>query len=79
MTSMTDQRGVVHAYSYDSAGRLAADTASSLGSSGIVDGSVRRIGTTYDDLGRVRYLTSYSDTSGTTAVNQLHFPEKRLC
>jgi len=72
-TSTTDQRGVIHAYSYDSAGRPSADTASSLGSSGIVDGSIRRIGTTYDDVGRVQYVTSYSDTSGTTAVNQVKY------
>ncbi len=72
-TSTTDQRGVVHEYTFDTAGRLAADTVTSLGSSGLVDGSVRRIGTTYDDLGRVETLTSFSDTSGTTAVNQVQY------
>ena len=48
-TSTTDQQGVVHDYTFDSAGRLAADTATSFGSSGIVDGSIRRIGSSYDD------------------------------
>jgi len=72
-TQTTDQRGVVHDYAFDSAGRLAADTATSLGSSGVVDGSIRRIGTAYDDLGRVQYVTSYSDASGTTAVNQIKY------
>ena len=33
------------------------DIASDLGSSGTVDGSIRRIGTTYDDIGRVQYVT----------------------
>lgn len=72
-TSTTDQRGVVHEFTFDSAGRLAADTVTSLGSTGLVDGSVRRIGRTYDDVGRVRAMTSYSDTSGTTAVNEVKY------
>ncbi len=63
-TGTTDQRGVVHEYAFDSAGRPSADTVTSLGSTGLVDGSVRRIGSTYDDLGRVQTVTSYSDTSG---------------
>jgi RHS repeat-associated protein len=67
--STTDQRGVVHQYSFDSAGRLSADTVTNLGSSNNVDGSVRRIGTTYDDIGRVRRITNYSDTSGAVALN----------
>jgi YD repeat-containing protein len=72
-TETTDQRGVVHDYTFDAAGRLSADTATSLGSSGIVDGSVRRIGTTYDGVGRVQYVTSYSDTAGTAIVNQVKY------
>ena len=67
-TADHDQRGVTHQYAYDSAGRLAADIVTSLGPtddpSRVVDGSIRRIGTTYDDVGRVEYVTSYSDTSG---------------
>ncbi|NLZ00643.1 MAG: hypothetical protein GXY25_08910 [Pirellulaceae bacterium] len=72
-TSTTDQRGVVREFTFDLAGRLATDTVTDLGSSGIVDSSVRRIGTTYDDLGRVRTVISFSDTSGTTAVNQVQY------
>ena len=72
-TSTTDQRGVVHEYTFDSAGRLSADTVTSLGASGIVDDAVCRIGTTYDDIGRAADVTSYSDTSGTTAVNQVKY------
>ncbi len=72
-TSTTDQRGVVHSYSYDSAGRVSADTGTSLGTSGIVDDNILRIGTTYDDIGRVEKITSYSDTSGTTVVNQVQY------
>jgi len=69
----TDQRGVVHTYTFDTAGRLSADTATNLGSSNIVDDSVLRIGTTYDDLGRVQTVTSYSDTSGNSPVNQVKY------
>ncbi|MBN2022232.1 MAG: RHS repeat-associated core domain-containing protein [Pirellulales bacterium] len=32
-----------------------------LGGSGLVDGSIRRISTAYDDLGRVEFVTSHSD------------------
>jgi RHS repeat-associated protein len=72
-TAVTDQRGVVRQFTYDAAGRLAADTASDLGSSGIVDGSIRRIGRTYDDIGRLLTVTSYSDASGTTVANQIEY------
>ena len=73
-TSSTDQRGVVHEYSFDSAGRLLADTVTSLGLVGQnVDGAIRRIGYAYDDLGRQQSITSYADTSGTEVVNQVAF------
>jgi YD repeat-containing protein len=71
-TNTTDPRGVVHAYTYDSAGRLSADIVTSLGETGQnVDGTVRRLGTTYDDLGRMRLVTSYGDTAGTNVLNQV--------
>ena len=70
----TDQRGVVHSYDYDSAGRLSADTVTNLGDSGQnVDGAVRLIGTAYDHMGRVHTVTSYSDTAGTSVVNQVQY------
>ncbi|NLE39212.1 MAG: hypothetical protein GX621_14410, partial [Pirellulaceae bacterium] len=69
----TDQRGVVHAYTFDTAGRLAADTVTSFGLSGLVDEAVKRLGTTYDDVGRVETVTSFADTAGTTAVNQVKY------
>ena len=69
----TDQRGVVHTYSYDTAGRLSADTATDLGETEGVDGSILRIGTTYDSLGRVQAVTSYGDLDGTTVVNQVEY------
>ena len=60
-TSVTDQRGVVHSYVFDSAGRLAHDRVSGLGSSGLVDDAIPRISTTYDDIGRVESVASYHD------------------
>ncbi|TWT37190.1 tRNA(Glu)-specific nuclease WapA precursor [Posidoniimonas corsicana] len=70
----TDQRGVVHAYSYDAAGRLSDDTVTDLGIGGEnVDGSIRRIAYAYDDLGRQQSITSYGDTSGTQVVNQIEY------
>ena len=72
-TSTTDERGVEHDYTFDTAGRLSADTVNLTGvrSGQNVDDSVLRIGTTYDDMGRVLAVTSYSDTAGTAAVNQV--------
>jgi RHS repeat-associated protein len=68
----TDQRGVVHTYSYDSAGRLQSDAVTTLPSG--VDGTVRRIDTTYDDLSRKQKVTSYNNTAGTgTPVNEVKF------
>jgi RHS repeat-associated protein len=64
-----DQRGVVHTYAYDSAGRFSSDTVTTLPSG--VDGSVLRMGKTYDSLSRPQLLTNYSDTGGTTVVNQV--------
>ncbi|MBN2023788.1 MAG: autotransporter-associated beta strand repeat-containing protein [Pirellulales bacterium] len=71
----TDQRGVVHAYDYDFAGRRAHDRVTSLGGSGLVDGTVRRISTTYDDLGRVEFVTSHDDpvVGQGTVVNQVKY------
>ena len=60
VTKTVDQRGVEHDYTFDSAGRAAADKVASLDSDQNVDGSVLCIGTTYDDMGRVRYVTSYN-------------------
>ena len=36
-----------------------------------MDESVQAIGTTFDDVGRVASVTSYSDQSMTTVVNQV--------
>ncbi len=64
-----DRNGTVHAYTYDVLGRPTRDTITTLGSG--VDGSVRRIDTAYDTQGNAYLVTSYSDTAGTTVVNQV--------
>ena len=74
----TDQRGVVHEYGYDSAGRLCMDFVSNLGRTGEhVDGVVRGIATSYDDLGRVQSVESwsYDDNNGWTAppINEVSY------
>jgi RHS repeat-associated protein len=70
-TSSTDQRGVVHCYTYNSAGQLACDAVTTLPSG--VDGSVRRIQYAYDDSGRVSIISSYSAATGGTVVNQITY------
>ncbi len=67
--TMTDRNGNVHTLTLDVLGRLISDTVTTLGSG--VDGSIRRIDTAYDTQGNPYLLTSYSDTAGTTIVNQV--------
>ena len=64
----TDSGGVVHEYSYDTAGRLAADTVTGFGASGAVDETVNQIATAYDDVGRVQTVTSYGLVDGVETV-----------
>lgn len=66
-----DQCETLRTYTYDDRTRLTADTVTTLGTD--VDGSIRRIGRSYDDLGRKASVTSYSNTSGTTAVNEVAY------
>jgi RHS repeat-associated protein len=67
--TFTDRNGNVHSYSFDVLGRPTSDSVTTLGSG--VDGTVRRIDTAYDTQGNAYLLTSYSDTGGTTIVNQV--------
>jgi RHS repeat-associated protein len=69
VATYTDRNGNVHTYSYDVLGRQTSDTITTLGTG--VDGGVRRLDTAYDTQGNAYLLTSYSDTAGTTIVNQV--------
>ena len=71
VTKSTDQRGVVHDYLYDGSGRLEQDVASSLGGSGSIDSTVRRIQYAFDDLSRVQTVSSYDATTSGNIVNQV--------
>jgi YD repeat-containing protein len=67
----TDQRGVIHAFAYDSAGRLSSDAITTCPAG--VNDDVLRIHFGYDDVGRVQTLTSYDDDSGGNIVNQIKY------
>jgi RHS repeat-associated protein len=68
VTGMTDQLGTVHAYTYDTLGRLLADTATITDSA--VDNRVGKLETAYDERGRVIRSASY-DSTGTTVRNEV--------
>ena len=74
--STTDPRGVTHLYTYapnaaPGAGQVTDDSVDLTNAPG-VDNSVQSIATTYDDMGRVWTVTSYSGTGATgTVVNQV--------
>ena len=69
MKSKEDQLGTIHAYSYDALGRLASDAVTTLGSG--VDGSVLRIGTTYEVRGMAQRVTSYNAATAGDIVNEV--------
>jgi RHS repeat-associated protein len=69
LRATTDENNTTHVYFYDALGRLTSDLALGLGTG--IDGSVRRISTTYNTQGLVDKITSYGDIGGTTTVNQI--------
>ena len=70
-TSKQDQNGSIHAYEYDAMGRMTHDRVTTVGSG--VDGSVRRIGTEYEERGMVTRVTSYDAATDGNAVNEIVF------
>ncbi|MBN8628150.1 MAG: RHS repeat-associated core domain-containing protein, partial [Planctomycetes bacterium] len=66
---LTDQNGTEHEYRYDLLGRATDDVVAVLGAG--IDGSVRRLGRSFDVRGLPQQLTSYADAAGTTVVNQV--------
>lgn len=65
----TDKNGNVHEYTYDVLGRSLTDAVTTLGSG--VDGTVRRLATTYNTQGLPEKFTSYSAASGGSVVNEV--------
>ena len=60
LATMTDQRGVVHTYSYNDRRQLEADQITTLNG---VDGAVESITRKYDDMGRLTHLTSHGNST----------------
>jgi RHS repeat-associated protein len=73
VTVMVDQGGTTHAYDYDKLGRKTQDRVTALGSG--VDGSVRRIGSTYEVRGMRQLLTSLDNpmVGSGSVLNQSQF------
>jgi len=69
LTTMTDQLGTKHSYSYDKLGRLLADSVVDNVGTG-VDSSVGKLETAYDERGRITRKTSYN-AAGTTPINEV--------
>ena len=68
-TTFTDRAGTTHAYAYDLVGRLTSDAVTALGAG--VAGSIRRIESAYDTLGRLTSVTSFDAPAAGTPVNQV--------
>ncbi len=68
-TSLTDQNGTVHQYTFDSAGRFKMDAVTTPGTG--VDTAVRAITRAYDAVGRTVDVTSWANANGTTPVNDV--------
>lgn len=66
LSTMTDQRGVVHTYTYNTSLQLELDGATTIPSG--VDDSVKSIRRTYDTKGRLTKITSYSDAAGSATI-----------
>ena len=61
VTTLTDQNGTVHTYTFDLLGRLIDDGITTLGTG--VDNAVLRIATTYEVRGLVQNITSYNNAT----------------
>ena len=62
LATMTDQRGVVHTYSYNDRRQLAADQVTSFGGSN-ADTLIESITRKYDSLGRLTHITSHGNST----------------
>ena len=71
--TITDQGGTVHSYDYDKLGRQTQDRITTLGTG--VDGSIKRIASTYDVRSLREDLTSYDNAAvgSGTIVNDVQF------
>ncbi|GAB4547573.1 MAG: hypothetical protein Tsb0013_07390 [Phycisphaerales bacterium] len=66
-----DENGTIIEYTRDGAGRVTAETALSLGTN--IDGAVRRIETSYNELGQVTSVAQYDATSSGNVVDEVQY------
>ncbi|MCL4198907.1 MAG: hypothetical protein KJZ69_15575, partial [Phycisphaerales bacterium] len=72
LLGVEDQNQTQHAYTRDALGRVTLD-AVTLEEPSDIDNWVLSLGVAFDGFGRLASVTSYSDQSGSTAVNQAAF------
>ncbi len=72
VTTMKDQSGLVHTYTYDSLGRQTRDEVTAWGSS-TVDQTIKKLTTGYDDRGMVVLAESYGTGSAAKNSVALHY------
>jgi RHS repeat-associated protein len=75
LKKLTDQRGVIHEYTYNERRQLVFDKATTIPTSVYGGNSetdaVRAIQRTYDSRGRLENIYSYSDVAATTVLNRI--------
>jgi RHS repeat-associated protein len=67
----TDQRGVIHTYAYDTQGRRLSDAATTIPAT--VDSTVKRIEWTYDDVSRMKSVSSYDSAAAGAVLDQVAY------
>ncbi len=72
LRSVVDQNQTRHVYHRDVSGRVTADKITAWGSQNI-DQRIKRIGVTYDNLGRLSTGISYTNENGTGPANGIEF------
>lgn len=77
LAEMEDQNDTMHAYARDLGGRVTSDTVS-LASGSVIDGTITKIETDYDDDGRVARVASRSSASGNPILNEVAFEYTEL-
>ncbi len=69
VTERSDPNGSVREFTYDQLGKLIDDAATTVASG--VDGTMRRVSTTYNDRGLRELITAYDAPAGGNVINQV--------
>lgn len=78
LRSVVDQNTTKHTYTRDILGRVLTDTPAIPGSGSNIDMRIKRIGVTYDDLGRLGTVKSYDNISTSHVVNAVELLYTKL-